>query len=265
MGARPSTGLDLQTAADELGVHYQTAYRWVRSGRLPASRIGGRYLVDRTDLDQLSAARSEPQSTSVPSTARLSRSADRLYDLLVDGDEPAVRRTVRRLVDEGAPLLDVVEHVMVPPLRRIGETWHRGSLSIWVEHRASSIIERVLGDITPNPRGRRRGTAVVTAVSGDLHSLPTTMAAVALRADQWHVHHLGADLPTDDVVQFCSEHDVDLVVITVTNPALGDAPELAAELIRRVGVRVLVGGPGRTLTELVDAARAGDDGVDEGD
>ena len=31
----------------------------------------------------------------------------------------------------------------------------------------------------------------------DRHSLPTTMAAVALRADHWHVHHLGADLPPD--------------------------------------------------------------------
>lgn len=254
-----SSGLDLQSAADELGVHYQTAYRWVRSGRLPASRIGGQYLVERTDLDELSAARSKPEGTPAPSSARLSRSAERLYDSLVAGDEPAVRGAVRRLVDEGAPLLDVVEQVIVPPLHRIGDAWHRGELPIWVEHRASSMIERVLGDVAPNPRGRRRGTAVVTAVSGELHSLPTTMAAVALRSDQWHVHHLGADLPVDEVVQFCADHDVDLVVISVTNPALGDTSEVAGELIRRVVSRVLVGRPGRTLTELVEAARAGGD------
>ncbi|MEO6652129.1 MAG: B12-binding domain-containing protein [Ilumatobacteraceae bacterium] len=251
-----STGLDLQSAADELGVHYQTAYRWVRSGRLPAVRVAGRYLIDRCVLDEFTASRSQPQPTSAPSVARVQRTADRLYDELVDGDEPAVRRAVRRLVDDGAPLPGVIEQVLAPALRRIGEEWHRGELSIWVEHRASAIVERVLGDVTPNPRGRRRGTAVVTAVSGELHSLPTTMAAVALRGDQWQVHHLGADLPTDDLIRCCADHDVDLVVITVTNPELRADSDVAAELVRSAGWPVLVGGPGRTLTELVDEARA---------
>ena len=43
--------MELQTAADALGVHYQTAYRWVRSGRLPARLIGGKYVVTRHDVD----------------------------------------------------------------------------------------------------------------------------------------------------------------------------------------------------------------------
>lgn len=255
MDRRSASGLDLQTAADELGVHYQTAYRWVRSGRLVASRIDGRYLVDRSDLDKVQAARSHPERTPAPGGVRLERSGHRLFAALVDGDEPTVRRTVRQLIDEGAPLLDVIEHVLVPPLRRIGEAWHDGELSVWEEHRASSIVERVLGDVTPNPRGRRRGTAVVVAIAGDRHSLPTTMAAVALRSDQWHVHHLGADLPVDDVVRCCTDHDVDLAVISVTNPALGDEPARAADRIRRTGTRVLIGGPARSLTDLLAAAR----------
>ena len=52
--------LDLQTAADELGVHYQTAYRWVRSGKLPARVVGGRYQVDRSALTAVESARISP-------------------------------------------------------------------------------------------------------------------------------------------------------------------------------------------------------------
>ena len=33
------TMLELQAAANALGVHYQTAYRWVRSGRLAAELV----------------------------------------------------------------------------------------------------------------------------------------------------------------------------------------------------------------------------------
>ncbi len=54
--------LDLQTAADELGVHYQTAYRWVRSGKLPAHVVGGRYLVEREALSAVQTARLAPRA-----------------------------------------------------------------------------------------------------------------------------------------------------------------------------------------------------------
>ena len=39
--------LTLQEAADELKVHYMTAYRWVRKGELEAFKAGGRLRVSR--------------------------------------------------------------------------------------------------------------------------------------------------------------------------------------------------------------------------
>ena len=42
--------LTLQQAADKLGVHYMTVYRYVRTGKLPATRVGGGWQVDPDDL-----------------------------------------------------------------------------------------------------------------------------------------------------------------------------------------------------------------------
>lgn len=247
--------LELQAAADELGVHYQTAYRWVRTGRLPARLVGGRYLIDPRDLDALRTDRDQPAAPAPPSPARVARQAERMHDALVHGDEAAARQITRRLVDEGTTIVELIESVLSPPLRRIGQAWHDGELTIWVEHRASAIVERILGELAPNPRGRRRGTAMVAAVAGDLHSLPTTMAAVALRAANWHVHHLGADMPGDELVRFCAEHDVDVAVISVTNP---DSTELAHDTADRItanGTAVVVGGAGNSLAGLLEQAR----------
>lgn len=255
MDAPPHGKLDLQAAADELGVHYQTAYRWVRSGRLDAEMVGGRYLVSHDDVSALDRLRHAPRTPPAPRASRLGHAADRMYDALVAGDETAAAKIARRLADEGAPIVDLVQDVLVPPLQRIGQEWHNGQLTIWVEHRASAIVERLLGDLAPNPRGRRRGTAVVVAVAGDRHSLPTTMAAVALRADHWHVHHLGADLPPEQIVQFCDEHDVSLAVITVTNPDARDLADTTAGELRALGTPTIVGGAGNTLTQLIELAR----------
>ncbi len=202
--------LDLQTAADELGVHYQTAYRWVRSGKLPAQVIGGRYRVERGALDALATARVAPRAPSPPSVRRLAGAAERVHAALVTGDEPTARQVIVGLVEEGASIIEVIQSVIVPPLVRIGADWHAGRLTIWVEHRASAIVERILGGLAPNPRGRRRGTVMVAAVSGDFHSLPTSMAAVALRDDNWAVEHLGANMPPEELLRFCVEHDIDV-------------------------------------------------------
>ncbi|MDJ0769634.1 MAG: B12-binding domain-containing protein [Ilumatobacter sp.] len=247
--------LDLHEAADELGVHYQTAYRWVRTGKLPAAMVNGRYVVSRADLEAVEQRRSTPRSPEAPSRRRLDHAAERMHDAMVAGDEAAARQIAGKLADEGASVRDVAQHVLVPPLRHIGQAWHDGELTIWVEHRAAAITERILGELAPNPRGRRRGTAMVAAVAGDRHSLPTSMAALALRDDNWHVHHLGADMPPAELVGFCADHDVDVAVLTVTNPStLLAATEVAGEL-GEAGVPTIVGAPGRSLDELIDRAR----------
>lgn len=249
--------LDLSATADELGVHYQTAYGWVRSGRLPSRMVAGRYRLRRSDLDSFTRDRTRPRSPRPPSRKRLETAAERMHEALSTGDEKGSVSLARPIVDDGTPVVELIERVLVPPLRRIGQDWHDGKVSIWVEHRASAVVERLLGEIATRPAGRRRGTAMVAAVSGDRHSLPTSMAAVALRDDNWFVHLLGADMPPDSILDFCGEHDITLAVITLTHTPSEETATALATRLEACGIRVVVGGPGRSLTELVRVARSG--------
>ena len=250
-----SDEVGLDDVAEEVGVHYQTVYRWVRAGKLPADIVHGRYRVMRADLDAFIDARRTPKRPRPPSGPRLQRAAETMHTALSTGDESAARDLALALVAEHTSITDLVQEVLVPPLRRIGQDWHDGKVSIWVEHRASAITERILGAVAPRPRGRRRGSVVVAALSGDRHSLATTMAAVALRDDNWRVHHLGADMPPDELVGFCDEHDVDVAVLTVVNSEYSDLAIATAARLRESGTATVVGGPGRTLGELAQMVR----------
>ncbi len=248
--------VELRTAAAELGVHYQTAYRWVRNGRLPATMVAGKYSVSRSDLEEFARLRTRPSTVSPPSPRRLDGQAERMHEALLTGDDPAARQISRRLVEEGTPVKDLITQVLVPPLRQIGQSWHEGEISIWVEHRASAIVERIVGELTPTPRGRRRGTVMVAAVTGDLHALPTAMAAAALRADNWRVEHLGANMPPEDLVDFCATHDITVAVLSVTNSDAEPVARRAATALRESKTPVVVGGPGRSLDDLLAEVRA---------
>lgn len=251
----PQPEVQLRAAADELGVHYQTAYGWVRNGRLPATRVAGKYSISRSDLDDFVRRRTTPTSIPRPSARRLDGQAARMRVALRSGDDPTARQIARSLVEDGTPVKDLIVQVLSPPLQEIGQSWHDGEISIWVEHRAAAIVERILGELTPTPRGRRRGTVMVAAVSGDLHALPTAMAAAALRADNWQVEHLGANMPPEDLVGFCAEHDVTVAVLSLTNQEAAAVVQRAAAALRESAVPTVVGGAGQTLDDLLANVR----------
>jgi len=252
-----SDRINLKTAADQLGVHYQTAYKWVRSGHLTADLVKGRYVLDPNVVAAFDNKRSKPaaHTTRRPRTG-FGVLGDRMLAALTIGDELAARRITADLIDNGGLLTTVIEELFVPALRQIGLDWHEGRLPIFIEHRASAIVQQILGEHHPTPRGRRRGTAVVAALAGDQHSLPTSMAAVALREDNWRVHLLGADMPSDELVSFCTTHAVDLAVLTVTNTDVADAAARTAAQLEAAGTRTLVGRPAATLNGLKELARS---------
>ena len=179
-----------------------------------------------------------------------------MYEALRTGADPSARQIARRLVEEGTPVKDLITQVLGPPLRRIGQSWHDGEVPIWVEHRASAIVERILGELSPTTRGRRRGTVMVAAVADDLHALPTAMAAAALRDDNWRVEHLGANMPPEGIIEFCATHDVTVAVLSVTNSQVDAVVRQVATALRESGTPVVIGGPGRTLDDLLAEVRA---------
>jgi excisionase family DNA binding protein len=96
--------VNLKEAARRLGVHYQTAYRWVRSGELVAVRIGSRYEISDAAIERLRAQR---RALGTPPL-------DELWHRDTDLDAE-----LTKLAD--GPMLDV-EQAVVHLSRRIAES-----------------------------------------------------------------------------------------------------------------------------------------------
>jgi excisionase family DNA binding protein/PAS domain S-box-containing protein len=76
--------VNLKQAAARLGVHYQTAYRWVRSGDLAAVRVGARYEVSDAAIHQFVATRQSVLRQAVPHSGASQRAVDLPDDALQD-------------------------------------------------------------------------------------------------------------------------------------------------------------------------------------
>ncbi len=247
--------VELKEAAERLGVHYQTAYRWVRTGELRAHKIGTTYSVDEADVVNFLEERNRP--TAPPSKTQVrnwEHQQTRFSEFLLSGKEIEARAMVLRLFEGGVEVVDICEYLFSPVLFQIGEFWAEGSLTIAEEHRASAICERTLAALMQNPRGRPRGVAVIGTPPGDEHSLPSAMATAVLRSLRWQVHHLGTQVPPKDFLKLVTDVGADLVVISVTHPSALPEGEVIEDLVSRAGIRVMMGGPGTPLRSLADIA-----------
>ena len=246
MSAIPDPVLTLQEAAEQLGVHYMTAYRYVRLGVLPAQKVGGTWQVAAADLATFREG-SGVVSAQEPGARRRAPWAMRLEARLVAGDSRGAWGVIEAALAAGADLDEIYLEVISPAMRSIGARWADGELDISVEHRATGITFRLLGRLGPRfaRRGRSRGTVVVGAPMGERHSLPVAMLADLLRGEGWEVSDLGADMPTTSFVgSVMSTPGLVAVGVSVTSP---DSLPAAADLIEALhvavpGVPVVVGG-----------------------
>ena len=253
--------LTLQEAAAQVGCHYMTLYRKVRSGEVEALVAGGRYRIHPEALQRWLEARPARRGAHRPADddRDWAEHARHLEDSLVRGDESACRHAVERLVANGADPVDLCERALVPSLVRIGERWAAGSLNVAEEHRASTIVLGLLGAIAPafSRPGPRRGVAIVATPAGNAHGLPAAMVAAALRADRFTVHNVGPDVPASDLARLAvsAGAQVGALSVAIADPGYPQAREAVAAL-HGVGVPVMVGGRG------IDAAGAREVGAD---
>src|SRR5579862_117910 len=257
--ARRREPVALQEAAERLGVHYMTAYRYVRTGRLPAERRGVQWIVDPADLEKMRGPGRAPRGTG----RGRAESPAMLAARMVAGDEAGAWVLVEAALASGAEPADVYLNVLVPALQRVGDGWAAGELSVADEHRASAVAQRLIGRLGPRfaRRGRKRGTVVVGEPAGELHGLPSAIVSDLLRGAGFTVLDLGANTPAESFVDSCREVDR-LVAVVIGATVMGQDRTLRATVraLRKGGVAVPVLVGGAAIEGDDHAGRLGADG-----
>lgn len=254
----------LTDAADQLGVHYMTAYRYVRTGRMLATKHAGQWWVSPADLAAVAAERAvKPPPRSEAGSPREMHLQPFVSRLIV-GDTAGCWAAVTAALQSGATPAEVYSDLLQPAMVQIGDGWRKGTVSVAEEHRATASTLRLIGQMGPlfRHRGRRNGTIVLGAVAGDHHSVPSAMLADFLSDLHFDVIDLGGNTPTASFIDVASDVDnlIGLGMGVSVDSCLASAMD-QARAIKSVlpDVFLLIGGPGLSaaadadLLEAVDA------------
>lgn len=169
----------------------------------------------------------QPSHQGVPATSQhLEACLAAIHSL----DGRTLESALERAVVAFSPAL-LIDQLVAPLMRQIGELWWRGELAPSQEHLASSIVWRILADLTAVLQpGGNAPHLVVTTPLGQRHEIGAVLVAAAAAAEGWHVTYLGAELPAVEIARAAAQRDTRAVGLSIVYPR--SDPHLHHELVR---------------------------------
>lgn len=206
----------------------------------------------------------EPVATFGPGPGIPSPTLAAAIDALADAtdvyDDHRAHALIDRLLADFS-VGTVFGHVLLPFLRREGDRWHRGDITVAQEHYASQLIRGRLGGLARGWAEGRGPLVVVACPSGELHDIASMMFGIVLHHGGWRVLFLGADTPVQSIFPSVSPPP-DLVMLAATTPARFRSCRADIERLAAL-VPVALAGPGASgrLARSVGALHVNDDPI----
>ncbi len=155
----------------------------------------------------------------------------------------------------------LLDQVIEPLMRTIGERWRQGTIRVSQEHMASAAVRTFLGHLRSSYKTTQSNPAIiVTTPVGQVHENAALIASITAASEGWRVAYLGPNLPAEEIAGAVILQYANAVALSIIYP-VGDSG-MRDELIRLRNqlpekVSILVGGQGMSsYREVLDTIGA---------
>ncbi|MGZ8218866.1 cobalamin B12-binding domain-containing protein [Methylomagnum sp.] len=221
------------------------------SGQLKLSATGDWVAVAQGHLadalDQLNRGHPASQSYLTEDNPHKALAEGFLHDCLNLKRSHAVAK-IHGAVAKGVSIPGIYLDVITPVLYELGRLWHINKITVGHEHYCTAVAQMVMSQLFPAifDGSAKQGRLVAACVAGEPHEIGVRMVSDLFEMNGWDTVFLGADVPTESVINTLIEHDAHILATSVT---LGSHLGAVSDIIQAVraspgcaGVKILVGG-----------------------
>lgn len=110
----------------------------------------------------------------------------------------------------------IINSIILPLFRIIGDYWHEGGIRIYHEHFASSVFKTYLVKMRDNNLlAGRAPKIVISTPAGELHEIGALAASVLIAAAGWDVIYLGSDTPAQEIASAALKSGAGAVALSI--------------------------------------------------
>jgi MerR family transcriptional regulator, light-induced transcriptional regulator len=201
-------------------------------------------LSELSSLAGSPAPRPQPNGGGEDTTVLAARARERFLAAMERLDTDAATAVLAATVVAFDPFV-VVNEVVGPLLREVGDRWSAGTFTIAQEHATSAIVRVVLGGLLRDARRVVGGRTVVASTpEGELHEFGALLAATVAASAGAHVVYLGPSTPAADLVAAVTSARADAVLLSVVALPPREARRRVVELRKLLppAIELFVGG-----------------------
>lgn len=138
----------------------------------------------------------------------------------------------------------VIEGLIIPTAREVGEMWAAGRATVASEHLQSAVYARRL-DALRSPQLASEPVYLVSCLEGERHELASRLVAYYLARAGLCPLYMASDLPLSELEGICAARRPAAVLLSVTREAVLVAQlDRLVELAPRLGTPLVLGGAG---------------------
>ena len=206
-----------------------TVKRWEEAGLIKSERTSGGHRrfraeeVARFQCEQKLGVKQNAGDESVV-TAKSRRRVNKefsdseLFHSMVAGQEEEVANILINEFINGKPLCEIFDEMIAAQMKKIGELWFEGKLSVAQEHlatRATMFALHKLRSVVPIADSCNK-LVLCCAIEGDFHELSTHLVQMIFESEGWEVLNFGANTPLFSIADEILHYSPQMVCISST-------------------------------------------------
>ncbi|MCJ7568368.1 MAG: B12-binding domain-containing protein [Anaerolineales bacterium] len=140
----------------------------------------------------------------------------KIHDAIISGDRDIIRFAVHEALESGEPPLPLINDVLNPALKEVGERFDQGSLFLPELILAAEAMQAAVDILKPQLEERMeqlevQGRVVMATVQGDIHDIGKNIVTALLRANGFVVLDLGKSVPASEIQTKADEFKADII------------------------------------------------------
>ncbi len=141
------------------------------------------------------------------------RPEEALHQKIVKGDKDGLEDILAVLLERYPPL-EIVNHILVPAMRHVGELFGKGELLLPFVLQSAETMKKSVAWLEPHMDrlDQEGGTRVLLAtVQGDVHDIGKNLVDILLSNNGYRVFNIGIKVPAETIIQRAREVKADVI------------------------------------------------------
>ncbi|MHA1611600.1 MAG: cobalamin B12-binding domain-containing protein [Promethearchaeota archaeon] len=169
---------------------------------------------------------------------------------IVNQDEDSAMLLAQQAIDQHLDLLDVIEKGFGGGINEVGRLYDEGEYFLPDLMYGADIMQNAMKILIPHlESGQKKetlGKVLLATIEGDIHSIGKNIVGVMLRANNFEIIDLGADVEIEKIVEAAQKEKVDIIGLSALLTTTMHGQKTVVEKLKALGVReqfkIMLGG-----------------------